>query len=291
MSKTKIGFEMRKIRLPLESILPIRLIKDPENSVSRYKTIREAIRQHGLVEPLVVYPQKNVPQKYLLLNGHLRFHALKELGETSADCIISTDDESYTYNARISRLPPIQEHQMILRAVRNGVKPEKIAAALNMPVRIVLASMRLLDGIHEEAADLLKAKNVSASAIRPLKRVTSIRQVEIVELMINANNYSTGYVEALVLGTPKHQLVNPDTPKKKEGLSPEAIAQMGQEMESQGRDMKAIEETYTENVLNLTLIRAYFKKLLNNAKITRFLNAHYADVLAECQAVIAAESL
>jgi hypothetical protein len=32
------------------------------------------------------------------------------LGETEADCLISTQDESYTYNARVNRLNPIQEH-------------------------------------------------------------------------------------------------------------------------------------------------------------------------------------
>jgi ParB-like chromosome segregation protein Spo0J len=29
-----------------------------------------------MVEPLVVYPQKGMPGKYLLLDGHLRFFAL-----------------------------------------------------------------------------------------------------------------------------------------------------------------------------------------------------------------------
>ena len=48
---------------------------------------------------------------------------------------------------------------MIMKAVHNGVSPERIAAALNMPVRDVKASMTLLDGIHEEAADLLKDKS------------------------------------------------------------------------------------------------------------------------------------
>src|SRR5205085_686332 len=143
----------------------------------------------GLVEPLVVHPQKNLPGKYMLLDGHLRLFALRELGEPSAECIIASDDECFTYNARISRLPPIQEHKMILRAVRSGVRPDRVAAALNMPVRIVRASMRLLDGVHEEAADLLKDKNMSQKAIRLLKRVTSLRQIEIAELMVSANNF------------------------------------------------------------------------------------------------------
>jgi hypothetical protein len=250
-----------------------------------------SLKEVGLVEPLVVHPQKGVPGKYLLLDGHLRFFALKELGQTSADCIVANDDECFTYNARISRLPPIQEHRMIMKAVRNGVSPERIAAALNMPVRIVRASMRLLDGIHEEAADLLKDKNIAPRAIRLLKRVTGVRQIEIAELMVSANNYFTGYAEALVLGTPKDQLVNPDEPKEKKGMSPEDIAKMEQEMESLERDMKAVSETYTENMFNLTCARGYIKKLLENAKVVRFLNANHPEIFSEFETIAAAESL
>ena len=61
---------------------------------------------------------------------------------------------------------------MIVKAVQNGVRPERIAAALNMHVKDVRASMTLLDGIHEEATDLLKDKVISPKAIRLLKKVT-----------------------------------------------------------------------------------------------------------------------
>jgi hypothetical protein len=120
MSEVKIGFEMRKVHLLLENILPVRQIKDPQKTAARYKTILVSLKEVGLVEPLVVHPQKDVPEKFLLLNGHLRYFALKELGEKSADCIISNDDECYTYNSRVSRLAAIQEHRMITKAVNNG---------------------------------------------------------------------------------------------------------------------------------------------------------------------------
>ena len=60
-----------------------------------------------------------------------------------AECLISTDDESFTYNARISRLAPIQEHKMILRAVRDGLTAERIATALNLRVKDIQQSLRL----------------------------------------------------------------------------------------------------------------------------------------------------
>ena len=291
MSDPKIGFQMRKIRLLLDDILPVRQIKSPGKGVPRYKTILVSLKEVGLVEPLVVHPQKNLPGKYLLLDGHLRFFALKELGQGDVECIIANEDECFTYNARVSRLPPIQEHEMITKAIRNGVSQERLAAALNMPLRVVVASLRLLDGIHEEAVELLKDKNMSPKAIRLLKRVTGVRQIEIAELMVSANNYFVGYVEALVLATPRDQLANPEEPKKKEGISPEEIAKMEEEMESLERDLKNVGDTYTENMFDLTCARSYIKKLLENAKVVRFLNANYPEIYSEFESVALADSV
>jgi hypothetical protein len=292
MSNAKIGFEMKKFRLSLENILPIRQVKDPEKTIRRYKTILAAIKEMGLVEPLMVYPQKGKNGKYILVDGHLRLLALKELGETSADCIIAKDDESFTYNARISRLAPIQEHKMIMRAVNQGVKPERIAAALNLPLRVVRAYMNLLDGIHEEAVDLLKDKNIVPRTIYLLRRVTGVRQVEIAELMTSTNNFSAAYAQALILAKPTEQLVNSEDSKKKKGvLTPAEAAQMEREMDSLGKEIKEVEKTYGENTLTLTVARGFVRKLLDNAKVVRFLSAHYSEYFSEFEAIIARESL
>ena len=291
MSEAKIGFEMRKIRILLDDMLPVRQITDPSRGVHRYKTILASLKEVGLVEPLVLYPLKNQPGKYLILDGNLRHFALKELGETAADCIIATDDECYTYNARVSRLPPVQEHKMILRTVNNGVQPERLAAALNMPLRAVQASLRLLDGIHEDAIDLLKDKNMAPKTIRLLKKVTSLRQIEIAELMVSTNNFVHGYAEALVFGTPKDQLIDPTETKVKAGMSAEEVARLEQEMESVRQDIKAVEEAYGVNMLEMGLARGYIKRLLDNAKVVRFLNTNHADILSEFETIVAAESL
>ena len=291
MSDMKIGFEMRRVQIALADILPVRHVKDPQDNIKRYRTIRASIKEVGLIEPLVVYPQKGMPGKYLLLDGHLRHYALRDLGKTEAECIIASDDESFTYNARVNRLNPIAEHKMIMKAVQNGVKPEKIAAALNLSEADVKASMTLLDGINEEAADLLKDKAISPKAIRLMRKVCGVRQIEIAELMVSAGNYTKGYAEALVLGTPKDQLVNPEEPKQKKGMTREEIGKLEAEMETLERDLKAVERTYGDNMLNLTLARGYVKKLLDNAKVVRFLNGNYGDILSEFETLAAAEGV
>jgi hypothetical protein len=291
MSEMKLGFELRKIRLALEHILPMRLVKAEEKATYRFKAIIGSIPEVGLVEPLVVYPQKDSPGKYILKNGHLRYFALKDLGKTEADCLIATDDECYTYNARISRLPPIQEHKMIVKAVNNGVSPERLAVVLNMPLRVVQASMNLLKGIHPDAAELLKDKNICPKALRLFKRVNGNRQIEMAEMMVTMNNYVAGYAEALVLGTAKHQLVNPDEPKQKAGMSADDIARMESEMESLERDLKAVTDNYTENMFTLQTAQTYIKSLLKNAKVIRYLNANHAEIYAEFETIAAAEAV
>lgn len=291
MSGPKVGFELGKITLRLENLLPVRQIKDPEKRFVRYRTILASIQEVGLIEPLVVYPQKGNAGDYLILDGHMRFFALKELGLDEAACIVSTEDESFTYNAKVSRLCPIQEHAMIMKAIRSGVTPERVAAALNMRLEKVLSTINLLDGIHADAVDLLKDKQICPAAIRILKKVSAIRQIEIAELMVSTGNFTKGYAQALLMGTPKDQLVNPEKPKAIGCLSPEEIARMEHEMESLERDFKAVEESYGENVLHLTLARGYVKKLLENAKVVRFLSSKHPDIFSEFETLAAAESL
>ena len=100
--------------------------------------------------------------------------------------------------------------------------------------------MNLLLGINGEAADLLKDKSIAPRTLKLLRRVNEVRQVEIAELMVGTDNYSNGYVEALILGTPKDQLTKVVTAKKRKGFSPENIARMEAEMVMLERDFKAM---------------------------------------------------
>ena len=118
-----------------------------------------------------------------------------------------------------------------------------------------------------------------------------MRQIEMAELMTSTNNYTGSYAEALVLGTPKNQLANPEESKKKAGLSAEDIARMEAEMEGLEHDLKAVEEGYGENMMTLTLARGYIKKLLENGKVVRFLNTNHAEILGEFEAIAAAETV
>lgn len=212
-AKGKVAFEMRKREVELTRLLPTKLVKNPQN-LKRYDAIVNSIPELGLVEPLMVYPQADGGENWLVLDGHLRLLAVKQLGWTTVEVIVASEDERYTYNGRVNRLPPIQAHKMIVKAVRNGVKPERIAKALSMPMKTVSALINLLDDINPEAVELLKDKQMTPEAIRLLRKVTGVRQIEIVEVMVSANNFTKSYAEALVLSTSRDQMVSPQEVKK-----------------------------------------------------------------------------
>jgi ParB-like chromosome segregation protein Spo0J len=128
--------------------------------------------------------------RYLLLDGHVRFDALRAHGASQARCVVAADDEAFTYNKRINRLAAIQEHYMIVRALERGVSEEKLARALNVDVKVIQQRRHLLAGISSEVAELLKDRPIGHYAFQKLRKMKPIRQLEVAELMVSANNYT-----------------------------------------------------------------------------------------------------
>ncbi len=62
-------------------------------------------------------------------------------------------------------------------------------------------------------------------------------------------------------------------------------------MKARERDLKGVEQTCSDNMLNLTLARGYIKKLLENRKVVRFLNGNCRDRLSEFESLAAAEGV
>lgn len=251
----------------------------------KYQQIVASIREIGLVEPPVVARDPQSPGTYLLLDGHLRVEALKDLEQTEVECLVSTDDEPFTYNRRISRLAAVQQRNMILKAIERGVPKDRLARALDINVFSLERKVRMLDGICDEAVELLKDKPTSMALFEHLQKLKPLRQIEAAELMINANNFSVAYGVAIVAGTPQSQLADDAKPKRLKGVTPEVIARMERELARVQEQITSIEDTYGKDHLHLTVMRGYLGKLLGNARVVRFLAQQQPDVLSEFQAI------
>ena len=286
-----LACEQNIISVPVDKVLPVKKLSPGIAKTEKYQRIAASVREIGLIEPMVVYPQEDNAGQYILLDGHIRLEILKEMGQEKVDCLVAKDDEGFTYNHEISQLSTIQEHFMIMEAIRRGVPEERIAKTLNVDVAAIRRKRGLLDGICPEAVQLLQEKRAGAAAFREMRKVKPIRQIEMTELMLAANNFSTKYAECLFAATPQEQLLEPDKPKEVRGLSPEDISRMEREMENLGQDFRLVEESHGRNVLNLVLVVGYLKKLMDNARVVCYLSQHCREIMTEFQKIVETKSL
>ncbi len=281
----KMGFEETGIRIPIEHIQPLRVVSNAVKKTLKYAQIAASIREIGVVEPPVVARDRADPEMYLLLDGHLRVEILKDMDETEVACLISTDDEAYTYNKRVNRIAMVQEHKMILKAVERGVSEERIAKTLNVDLTTIRQKVRMLDGICPEVVEILKDKHVPINTFRIIKRMATLRQIEAAELMVAMNKYAFSYAESLLAATPQAQLAESHKPKALRGLTEDQMALMEQESVNLEREFKIAEQSYGTDHLDLVLASGYLAKLLNNARVVRYLAQHQPEILAEFQRI------
>ena len=279
------AFSSDTLLIAIDAILPVRTIGKTVKSSHKYRQIASSIAEIRLVEPPVVCRDKQMGT-YLLLDGHLRVEALKDLGHTDVECLLSTDDEAFTYNKRISRLSAIQEQRMIAKAIERNVPKEKIAKALDINVRSLARKANLIDGICEDAVCLLKDKICPMAVFDVLRKMNPIRQIEAAELLINANIYSIGYATAILAGTPQAQLANPTTPKRMKGMTAEALARMEGELSRLQQAITSIQDTYGQDHLHLTVVKGYLAKLVGNPKVAKYLEKRQPEFLIEFRTIV-----
>ncbi|TDR85292.1 plasmid partitioning protein RepB C-terminal domain-containing protein [Enterovirga rhinocerotis] len=279
-----LGFEPQMMVVEISALLPVKTLRPTVKASRKYRQIADSIREIGLVEPPVVARDEAAPGRYLLLDGHIRIEVLRDMGQTQVECLVSTDDEAFTYNRAINRLSAVQERAMIVRALERGVQEDRIAAAISMDVVSVKRRVKMLDGICEEAVALLADKHCPLAVFDILRKMKPIRQMEAAEFLVGNNNYSVAYASAILTGTPESQLVVGAKAKPK-GVSPAAMARMERELANLQEAVGLAQETYSQDNLHLTVARGYLAKLLSNVHVARFLASRYPEYLEPLQAI------
>jgi hypothetical protein len=286
----KIAFERKIIIQPIADLLPTKGLPAGVRETVKYRRIAASVAEVGLIEPLSIARQKG-GGGYLLLDGHMRLDALRFLGATEAACVVADDDEAFTYNKRVNRLATIQEHYMIVRALDRGVPEEKLARALNVDVKVIRQRRHLLSGISADVAELLKDKPVGHHAFQKLRKMKPIRQLEVAELMVSANNYTVSYAKALLATSKPADLHKPDELKKATGLSAEQMARLEREMASVSEDYKELEASYGDDMLVLVVASGFIERLLSKPEIEGFLERRHPEFLENFRAIVQATSL
>jgi hypothetical protein len=286
-----LAFDPQGLVVPIANILPLKQLKFSIKNTQKYKQVLCSVRELGVIEPLILFPQSEQAENYFLLDGHIRLEVLKQLGHTEVRCLVATEDETYTYNKRINRMTTIQEHAMILKATKNGVSERRIATVLEMDVGSIRQKRDLLNGVCKEVAEILKTRHVAIRVFSFLKKMKPMRQIEVAELLVATGNFSVPYVKALFAATQSDMLVDSDKHKTVQGLTPEQVSRMEKEMEALQRDLRSVEESHGTQVLNLVLARGYLLKLFGNPRVNRYLGQHYAEIFDQLRIMSDSSSL
>jgi hypothetical protein len=202
-----------------------------------------------------------------------RFEILKSRGAKEVACILARDDESYTYNKRVSAVPPILQHYMLLRVLENGVTEERVAAALNVDIKSVRQKRDMLKGVCPEVARLLEPHRLGIRSFAAIRRMKPLRQIEAAEHMITSNNFTLPFLRAILLVT-KPDMLN------KRALKGRLVSAHGPandllEREHEGlvRGLKAVESSFGSDMLCLAVSLKYLERMAKNPKIEKYLEA------------------
>jgi len=108
------------VRIPLDKLLP-----HPENpnrmSKATFEKLKRHIAQSHNYEPLIVRNHPEIENHFEIINGYHRATALKELGETFADCVIwdVNDDQARILLATLNRLGGKDELAAKIELIKN----------------------------------------------------------------------------------------------------------------------------------------------------------------------------
>ena len=282
---TLLGFDMQTCQVSLDCLLPSKKVVNGTMSTRKYKQVVSSISEIGLIEPLSVIPADSDRSEYLLLDGHLRVLALKELGMETAPCLVAKDDETFSYNHRINRLSTVQEHYMLRRAIDRGVSRERLARAFNVNLSAINRRANLLEGICPEAIDLLQDKQFTPDVTRILRNMKGARQVEAIELMVSSNTITVAHAEALLTATPPELRTDVRPLERDKSSSIEQLVKLEKEMSQVQTQYKDAEQNYGSDLLNLVVAKGYLTKLLANDAVKSYIHRHEPEILEQFELV------
>ena len=280
------AFQPEIVSINIPDIIPIKTITPAYRKSETYRRIAAVNATHWN-HRATSWIFRSPKGKYLLLDGHTRLDILVATGVKSTDCLLATDNESYTYDKRVNYIPPIAQHHMILRALKH-VSEERIALALNVKVSAIREKRDLLNGICPEAAEIIHHQKVSTGAFAVLRKMKPVRQIDVARLMISAQKFlrklreSTAVWHQGRVARASAQGTNPE-----DGVyGPDDIREQ-RETDNLLNNVRSVRENYGNDVRSLTASCRYVERLLANTRVRRYLGKHHGDTLPALEQLIA----
>ncbi|WP_407863278.1 ParB/RepB/Spo0J family partition protein [Phyllobacterium phragmitis] len=196
--------ESRKAPFPLERQVPIEFIsRNPRNprrvfTDAELEDLAQSIREHGVVQPVVVRPAPGSPDRYELIAGERRWRAAQRAGLDALPIILRDVDDRVALelaiieNVQRADLNPVEEaagYQQLIE--EHGYTQADLAQVIGKSRSHVANTLRLLklpDNVQDMITDgslsagharcLITADNPVGLAERIVREGLSVRQAE-----------------------------------------------------------------------------------------------------------------
>lgn len=255
----------------------------------KFKQIAVTVSEIGLIEPVIVFIDNDGTKR--ILDGHLRVEVLKDLGVKKVHCLISSVEDSYTYNKRVNRITIVQEQKMLLRAVEAGVSVEKLCTALGVSIQTVQSKLRLSDGIAPEVLALLAERSVPQALFSLLKKLKPYKQIEVVDTLLSINNFTKKFVESMLHAIPPEHFVDACHAQEEPSDIRRQLERLEKELVSVQIETSKLDDEYSENTLKLVIVKGHLERILNRSDILHWLYDNHPDYLSVFKQVTGIENL
>jgi hypothetical protein len=272
----KSAFQNKIIILNVIDIVPTKDIPARVFHEQKYLKIRASVTKKGVIEPLVV-SQKN--GKYELLDGHLRLHVLKLLNIPTVSCLVALDNESYTYNRHVSYLSPQQEHNMIVKAINEGIPIEELAETLHFDKSTILRKKNLMNGICDGVKSLVADKHVTSATFDYLRKMKEVRQISAVNTMLAMNDLSGKMARMLWIESKPEELHNPIRHATPEEI--ERMSRLKTNLDKVQKEMMLINDDFGHTTYDFMVMQRQLRKIMQNDKVAKYLQQNYKE-MGEC---------
>ncbi|MBV9009673.1 MAG: ParB/RepB/Spo0J family partition protein [Verrucomicrobia bacterium] len=161
----------RILEVPLDSVTPSPLQPRKEFAAEALQELVESIRQHGIVQPLVV---RAVDGRHELIAGERRWRAAQQAGLARVPVLVRSASDrdvlelSLIENLQRADLNPVEEaHGYARLANEFGLRQEEIAQKVGRSRAAVANAMRLLD-LHPQVQTWLTQNLISVGHAKVL---------------------------------------------------------------------------------------------------------------------------
>ena len=267
--------------IPIAQLVPM---SERRISAAEYRKITASIRAVGLIDPLVVFQEKD---HYTILDGQLRYQILVELGVETVPCLVWNEKEAFTANRMVNRLSNSQAAKMIRKSLEE-LDETTIAKAFGLTHIRHRLNKDLMKRLHPKVVALYDADRLSSTCAKELGFVSQKRQQEILRTLQSSGDYGVTMVRALVLQTPSAHRVKmrsgSKTPWSKHANGKSDLLKQLQQAEEQQDFYSSIYRQYSINLLKMVV---YVRRLLVNEPIRKFLDQRYPEIVADFESIIA----